>query len=331
MKLQNLLFFICLLPGISHTQSNINLRLAAEGGLQNTNQWDMVQLARFQTNLKAKAAWKNGSVTTKGMANYIFLPFYNNHSENRIKGELFILQKMGPIQFTGFFNFKNDSYSENQKNRIGYRIAGGGTQAQWYYSRENAIRICVERYSSELEPVNRSQGFIYYLIHILWISKTSAIHSGLNYDIYTLNQYCKPVLPNENNGFAGGIHFSYNYRSNFILKADYQARLRGSALNSYLEPEHWIKLVWGKIYQNKWALFIYLDYFYKPKNKRNLEYPLNPIPLNNENRFYLKVSRIVNKKWNYYLKIMWLSNDIFDHPAFIQGWQGLIGLDFDLI
>ncbi len=135
---------------------------------------------------------------------------------------------------------------------------------------------------------------------------------------------------NKNSGWRFGPKVNLNYMRDFIFNFEYRFLLHTSQLTQFPSFEHWSRLVTGKIFGERWSVFLLADYYirkFKTKNITSTENILLYTPMNLENRIYVKLGYEINKSTEIFIKSGYFNESLYKNNLSIKGWNGMIGVE----
>jgi hypothetical protein len=132
----------------------------------------------------------------------------------------------------------------------------------------------------------------------------------------------------ENNGLRFGPLINLKYVKDFIINAEYKFLLHNSDQTSYPSYEQIIKLLAGKIFFTDFSGFILADFYFKRFSlKENNSDILLYIPVNQENKYYIKLAYEIFATSELFVKYGY-SKEILDVSAYqFAGWSFTIGFE----
>jgi hypothetical protein len=133
-----------------------------------------------------------------------------------------------------------------------------------------------------------------------------------------------------NKGMRYGPQISFYYLENGIVSIEYRFLLHSSQVTQYPSYEHWIRFIAGKIFSEKWSIFLLADYY----NRRFTLKQVHPVetfliynPLDNENKVNIKLAYEINNSFEVYLKSGYFKENFFDQQFNFEGWNMLLGIE----
>lgn len=133
-----------------------------------------------------------------------------------------------------------------------------------------------------------------------------------------------------NSGWRYGPQISFEYLENIILSFEYRFLLHSSQVTIHPSNEHWLRLLAGKIFSDKWSMFLLADYY----NRRftfKKESPFKTLllynPLDNVNRVNLKLAYEVDDGFEIYLKSGYFKENFINTQINFDGWNILLGFE----
>ncbi|MDI6802832.1 MAG: hypothetical protein QME58_03170 [Bacteroidota bacterium] len=135
---------------------------------------------------------------------------------------------------------------------------------------------------------------------------------------------------NKNSGWRLGPKVNLSYMRDFIFNFEYRFLLHGSQLTAFPSFEHWLRVVTGKIFGERWSVFLLTDYYlrkFKTKDITLTENILQYTPMNLENRVYVKLGYEINQSTEIFFKSGYFNESLYKNNLSIKGWNGMIGVE----
>ncbi|MDP2208880.1 MAG: hypothetical protein Q8K98_08910 [Bacteroidota bacterium] len=135
---------------------------------------------------------------------------------------------------------------------------------------------------------------------------------------------------NKNSGWRLGPKVNLSYIRDFIFNFEYRFLLHGSQLTAFPSFEHWLRIVTGKIFGERWSVFLLADYYtrkFKTKDLTLTENNLLYTPMNLENRIYLKLGYEINQSTEIFFKSGYFNESLYKNNLSIKGWSWMIGVE----
>lgn len=134
----------------------------------------------------------------------------------------------------------------------------------------------------------------------------------------------------KNSGWRLGPKANVSYVRNFIFNFEYRFLLHGSQLTAFPSYENLLRVVTGKIFGERWSVFLLADYYlrkFKTKDFTLTENNLLYTPMNLENRIYLKLGYEINQSTEIFFKSGYFNESLYKNNLSIKGWNGTIGVE----
>jgi hypothetical protein len=130
----------------------------------------------------------------------------------------------------------------------------------------------------------------------------------------------------KNSGWRYGPEISIDLRGKSILSAVYRFLFHQSDITRQPSYEHQVKVLFGKLLSDRWAIFFLIDYYFNKftfldKTNLNLLYS----PVDNESLIYLKLDYDLNQNVSLYLKTGYTKENLLYSGFSTQGWQSVLG------
>lgn len=135
---------------------------------------------------------------------------------------------------------------------------------------------------------------------------------------------------NKNSGWRLGPKVNLSYIRDFIFNFEYRFLLHGSQLTAFPSYEHWLRVVTGKIFGERWSVFLLADYYTRKFTIKNLTSTDNNLlytPMNLENRIYLKLGYEINQSTEIFFKSGYFNESLYKNNLSFKGWNGMIGVE----
>ncbi len=153
------------------------------------------------------------------------------------------------------------------------------------------------------------------------------LYSQFNYGFY-IERY---VITNvgKNTGWRLGPQIGFNHLKNFILKVDYRFLTHISNITTDFPYEHWLRLVTGKLLDDKWSFFLMADY-----NLRKINTELtNSKPayslIDSENHIYIKIAYELSPSAELSLRAGYFNENYLINDALLRGWHLTFGIKYN--
>ncbi len=147
--------------------------------------------------------------------------------------------------------------------------------------------------------------------------------SGLSRTNYILQK-------NKNSGWRLGPKIHLGYTRDFIFNFEYRFLLHGSQLTAFPSYEHWLRVVTGKIFNERWSVFLLADYYtrkFKTTNLALIENNLLYTPMNLENRIYVKLGYEINGSAEIFVKSGYFNENLYKDNLSFKGWSWTMGIE----
>ncbi|MFO7445306.1 MAG: hypothetical protein R6W90_03025 [Ignavibacteriaceae bacterium] len=134
-----------------------------------------------------------------------------------------------------------------------------------------------------------------------------------------------------NSGYRWGPQLSLNYLQDFIFNFDYNFFIHNSDFTQAFSYEQLFRLVSGTIFLEDFSIFLLIDYYKRNlKVKENYSEGITPlyVPMNLENRVYVKLGYDLSDLTELYIKAGYLKEDLYDNKYSFSGWHLLAGIQF---
>ncbi len=134
----------------------------------------------------------------------------------------------------------------------------------------------------------------------------------------------------KNSGWRFGPKANVSYVRNFIFNFEYRFLLHGSQLTAFPSYENWLRVVTGKIFGERWSVFLLADYYtrkFKTTNLALIENNLLYTPMNLENRIYAKLGYEINGSAEIFVKSGYFNESLYKNNVSFKGWNGTIGIE----
>lgn len=135
--------------------------------------------------------------------------------------------------------------------------------------------------------------------------------------------------PLKNDGWRIGPEIGYAYQRKFVFKIDYHFYSIQSEIDEDLSAEHSLRLLFGKIINKRWSVFVLVDtYFRNTPSADSLIF--NPVytPLNNESNIYSKIDFKIDKQRNLFFKLEYAKDELFLQDVAFTSRQFTVGLEW---
>lgn len=124
-----------------------------------------------------------------------------------------------------------------------------------------------------------------------------------------------------------GPEIGLDFRNGLILTVHFRYLIHRSDITWKNSNARYFRAVFGKMVAPDWTLLLLADFTVNRFNlKQNADLNLLFYPVNNENRFYLKVENDLEKGLSVYLKCGYLKDDLLSNSQPLSGWELVTGL-----
>jgi len=130
----------------------------------------------------------------------------------------------------------------------------------------------------------------------------------------------------KNSGRRYGPEISIDLRGKSLLSAVYRFLFHQSEITRQPSYEHQVRVLFGKLLSDRWAIFFLVDYYFNKftlinETNTNLLYS----PVDNENIINLKLEYDINQTVSFYLKTGYMKENLIYSGFSTQGWQSVLG------
>ncbi len=134
-------------------------------------------------------------------------------------------------------------------------------------------------------------------------------------------------LRTKNSGWRYGPEISIDFRSKSVLSAVYRFLLHQSDITKQPSYEHQVRVLFGKLLSDRWAIFFLIDYYFNKftfidETNLNLLYS----PVDNESVINLKLDYDINQNVSLYMKTGYMKENLLYSGFSTQGWQSILGI-----
>ena len=141
-----------------------------------------------------------------------------------------------------------------------------------------------------------------------------------------------PGTINHNNGWRFGPQMGFYHLKDAIVNFDYRFFVHISDLTNNFSYEQWIRLVAGKLFCDKWSLFLLADLYFRKFNLNELaENNLNLLynSVNVDNHIYLKAGYDVFDHFEIYLRTGYFKENLVNNEYLYSGWNTILGIELN--
>lgn len=132
-----------------------------------------------------------------------------------------------------------------------------------------------------------------------------------------------------NTGWRLGPDIGYAYQRKFILRLNYHIYKQQSELDNDIKAEHSLRLLFGKIINQQWSVFILLDTYIRNKPAiSDSVYYARYTPLNTESNMYGKIDYKINPQVNLFFKLEYAKDELFLQNIAFSSKQMTMGLEW---
>ena len=318
--------------------AQVNWNVYTEGGFfnseGNTFSKPSELLFRLDGNINYFYSEDNLSASAKFKVRPEFYGFNNNFKSLKFKasGDYYkneVNMNWG-INLTGQKNFY-----QNNNTDFNYSVFQLAINSDWYEFEDYSISAQFG-YAYQIASENIEQNLdIIFLDAKIIKSLFSYNNSGLGFYIerFTIDNKYLSKLTNSastNKGMRYGPQMSFDYFENVVLSLEYRFLLHSSQVTEYPSYEHWIRFITGKIFLERWSIFLLADYYnrrFTLKEEKPADAFLIYNPLDNENKVNIKLAYEINDGFEVYLKSGYFKENFFDPRFNFEGWNMLLGFE----
>lgn len=327
-------FILVTLPTVS-ISALTNLRFAVESGLyqtQNSAQHTNLNLvSRFSGGFKLQESTTNSVWTISLQVNPDFYQGDFSYSSVKFFARGQYAQKKNKWQWgTGFDARKYSYFSEVRNSTFDlFKLDGFFSfliARTWnfsinpsYYYRDLATQK-LDAFATPFHLVtsigkHMNLGFGSYLEHF-------ELQADFLPDISQTNQ--------TNNGWRLGPEFTLTYLKKIYFNLHYLYLWHNSRITQAPSFEQYLRLLFSRKLSNNWILFFIVDYFWNEIHLlENYHEGLAYIPYENENHIDVKLEKLIRKNLFLSIRAGYFKDNFILSEFSIEGWQALIGLDFE--
>ena len=132
-----------------------------------------------------------------------------------------------------------------------------------------------------------------------------------------------------NSGWRIGPEIGYTYQRKIIFKIDYHFYNIQSDLPEDLNAENSLRILFGKIINKQWSVFVLLDtYLRNTPVADSLSYSAIYTPLNNERNIYSKIDYKIDKQRNLFFKLEYAKDELFLQNLSFTSRQVTMGMEW---
>ncbi|MCC7431710.1 hypothetical protein IT568_12775 [bacterium] len=177
------------------------------------------------------------------------------------------------------------------------------------------------------DKINNSFDAIFIECKLL---KEVSPYNSINFGVYAENFKIRnqDLSKEKNFGYRLGIETGFSYSKFLAFSSDYRLILHKDEVTK-LSCEHWLRLLLGKTFSEKWATFFLVDYYFRDfRREKNTNSNLYYNSIDNEKRFYLKFDYHFSKKLEIYSKFGFLRENLVYKNLSLSGWNGSLGIEW---
>jgi len=320
--------------------AQLNWNIYTEGGFFNSKNINYSQphnlLFRMDGSLNYFYSENDIAASAKIRVRPEFYGFDNSFRSLKFKasGDYYKKQEsMGwGINLTGQKNF----YQSGSTN-FDYSIFLLAINCDWYEFEDYSISSQFGyAYQTASENVEQNLDLLFLdtkIIKSLFLNNNSSL--GFYIERFTIdNKYLSKFIstPVTNKGWRYGPQISFDYLENGLVSLEYRFLLHSSQVTKYPSYEHWVRFIAGKIFLERWSIFLLADYYdrrFTLKEEKPVDTFLIYNPIDSENKVNIKLAYDINSSLEIYLKSGY-SKEIFFDPRFnFEGWNLLLGLEIN--
>lgn len=332
------LISIFLLSSTVHAQLNWNIY--TEGGFFNSKNITYSQpdnlLFRMDGNVNYFYSENDVSASAKIRIRPEFYGFDNSFRSLKFKasGDYYEKQEsMGwGINLTGQKNFFQSSGTN-----FNYSVFFLAINSDWYEFEDHSISAQFGyAYQTASENIEQNLDLLFFdmkIIKSLFLNNNSSL--GFYIERFTidnkyLSQFTNSLVTNK--GWRYGPQISFDYLEHVLVSLEYRFLFHSSQVTKYPSYEHWIRFIAGKIFSERWSMFLLADYFirrFSLKEEKPTELFLVYNPIDNENKINVKLAYEIKNGFEVYMKSGYFKENFFDQRFNFEGWNLLLGLEIN--
>lgn len=324
----------------SHIHAQLNWDIYTEGGFFNSKDINDSQprnlLFRMDGNVNYLYLENDVSASAKVRVRPEYYGFDNNFKSLKFKasGDYYKKQEsMGwGINLTGQKNFYRTS-----STNFDYSVFLLTINSDWYEFEDYSLSTQLGyAYQTASENIEQNLDILFLDTKIIK-SLFSNNNSGLGFYIerFTIdNKYLSKFTNSAatNKGWRYGPQISFDYLENVLVSLEYRFLLHSSQVTRYPSYEHWVRFITGKIFSERWSIFLLADY-YSRKFTLKEEAPAATFllynPIDNENKVNVKLAYEIKDGLEIYVKTGYFKEIFFDQRFNFEGWNLLLGLEIN--
>lgn len=295
-------------------------------------------LLRFEGDLKYKTSDQNKNLFVQAKGRQELLGFVNPLQSLKLKGVVDYVQSEEDYSWAvNFLAQKNDYYSERIDLTSDVFMASGVYTA---FLQDGAPVDLMAGYAYQkiTEKYDRTTDMLFAsAIRSFSVFNNSNFGSGFYAEHFTNTspyQYSKSTI-NRNNGWRYGPQLSFNHLSGFVLKLDYRLFIHNSDLTLNTSIEQSYRFVAGKNLSEAWSIFLLVDYYLRSLRLKpeisDEELSLLYVPVNNENRVFLKLAYNPDEVHEFFFKVGYFKENITRNKYSFVGYHFTAGIQFKVI
>src|SRR3972149_7714866 len=324
----------------SFSIAQISWNINTEGGFFNLNNDGSSKLHdllfRIDGNLNYFYSDNGVSASAKFKVRPEFYGFNNNFKSLKFKASGGYYKKEENINWGINLTGQKDFYQNNITD-FNYSVFLLAVNSDWYELLECPISVQLG-YAYQTASAKIEQNLdLLFLDAKIFKTLFPNNHSGLGFYIerFTIdNKYLSKFTnsTSTNKGMRYGPQISFNYLENGIVNIECRFLLHSSQVTQYPSYEHWIRFIAGKIFSERWSIFLLADYYnrrFTLKEEEPVESFLIYNPIDNENKINVKLAYEITDGFEVYLKSGYFKENFFDQRFNFKSWNMLLGLGID--
>jgi hypothetical protein len=332
-----LLLFL-LLTGRGTLYAQLKYQVYAESGYFNAKESGEAIDSKLLTRLSGELKYE---YTGKGSAASLWMnvrpEFYGSQNpQNIIKAKTGAnyfcrKEKFGyGIDLTG----QRNSYN-NPGNDFRFDMLFLTGQSEWYYINEVPLLINAGYAWQQAVDDNKQSYNIFFADVKAYqsLSQDMRISYGIYFENFNINNDIdllhKFGFNTKNTGFRWGPQAGISYLEDFIFDADFNFLFHNSEYTRSPSYEQLFRMLAGSIFLDNFSAFILVDYYRRQLNLNDKFIDgVSPlyVPLNMENRVYLKLGYDLSEITELYIKTGYLRENLYDNKYTFSGWHVLAGI-----
>lgn len=228
---------------------------------------------------------------------------------------------------------KNYYYTNN--SNFNHSIFMISVNSDWYENEENPISAQLGyAYQTASENVEQNLDLIFIDTKIftrLFPKNNSG--AGIYLERFTIDNKYLSKFTNSlsiNKGWRYGPQISFDYLENGIVSIEYRFLFHASQVTEYPSYEHWLRFIAGKIFSERWSIFLLADYYnrrFTLKEEQSVETFLIYNSIDTENKINVKLACEINDGFEVYLKSGYFREKFINQRFNFEGWNVLLGFE----